>query len=68
MTNTEKRICPCCGKAYSGYPALSRRDNKTLICPDCGTREALADLGVDIEDQEEILRQIRRLRGPEASE
>ena len=66
--NTEKRICLCCGNAYTGYPALSRRDNKMLICPDCGTREALADLGVDIEDQEEILRQIRRLRGPEASE
>lgn len=36
------RICPVCKKAYEGYPALSRTDNKTEICPDCGTLEALA--------------------------
>lgn len=39
----EKRICPLCGKTYTEYPALSRRDNKTEICPACGTREALED-------------------------
>ena len=27
-------VCPKCGKAYYGYPALSRLDNTTLICPD----------------------------------
>ena len=40
--NTKK--CPNCGKVYSGYPALSRKDNKTEICPDCGTAEALESL------------------------
>ena len=25
------------------YPALSRRDNKTKICPQCGINEALED-------------------------
>lgn len=35
------RICPRCGNKYSAYPALSRKDNKTEICPDCGTREAI---------------------------
>lgn len=35
--------CPMCGRIYSGYPALSRRDNKTEICSDCGTKEALDD-------------------------
>lgn len=35
--------CPICGKPYI-HPALSRRDNKTEICPDCGTAEALEDL------------------------
>ena len=35
--------CPMCGQYYSGYPALSRRDNKTEICSDCGVREALED-------------------------
>ena len=36
-------ICPVCGKEYKGYPALSRRDNKTEICPNCGVQEALED-------------------------
>lgn len=36
-----KRICPMCKKVYEGYPALSRKDNETEICPVCGTREAL---------------------------
>lgn len=35
--------CPRCGRLYSGYPALSRRDDKTEICPDCGTEEAFED-------------------------
>lgn len=34
--------CPRCGKEID-YPALSRRDNKTEICSDCGTQEALED-------------------------
>ena len=34
-------VCPICGRAYSGYPAISRKDNETKICPDCGMLEAL---------------------------
>ena len=52
---TELRICPICGRPYSGVPALSRTDNKTKICPDCGTRQALESIGVDKEEQEKIL-------------
>jgi hypothetical protein len=44
-------ICPICGhyipndKSPGEYiGALSRRDNKTEICSDCGTREAMEDL------------------------
>ena len=33
--------CPKCHKHYRGHPALSREDNKTKICPECGQREAL---------------------------
>lgn len=40
MSN-EIRTCPICGQQYSGYPALSRKDNKTEICSNCGTKEAL---------------------------
>lgn len=53
-------ICPKCGQSYKGRPALSREDNKTLICPDCGVREALESIGVDINEQEEILTAIHR--------
>lgn len=34
-------ICPKCGREYSGHPAISRDDNKTKICPRCGTNEAI---------------------------
>ena len=38
------KICPKCGELYiKGKGALSRRDNKAEICPNCGTREALED-------------------------
>ena len=53
-------ICPKCGQSYKGRPALSREDDKTLICPDCGVREALESIGVDVNEQEEILAAIHR--------
>lgn len=56
----EEKICPNCGQAYTARPALSRKDNKTLICPDCGIREALTGLGIDFEEQEKILEAIHR--------
>lgn len=40
-SENEKKICPRCGKTYTGYPATSRFDNKTEICSDCGTDEAM---------------------------
>lgn len=37
--------CPVCGASVpDGTEALSRRDNKTEICSDCGLREAFDDL------------------------
>ena len=53
-------VCPKCRQSYKGKPALSREDNKTLICPDCGVREALESIGVDVNEQEEILAAIHR--------
>ena len=47
--------CPLCGATYTAPSALSRADGKTLICPDCGIREALTSIGVDPEEQEKIL-------------
>ena len=53
-------VCPKCGQAYIGHPALSRADNETLICPDCGVREALDSLGIEPDEQERILAAIHR--------
>ena len=53
-------VCPRCICTYHGLPALSRVDNETRICPDCGTREALATLGVSEEEQESILDAIHK--------
>lgn len=33
--------CPKCGRGFPKLLALSRTDNKTMICDECGTREAL---------------------------
>ena len=52
------RKCPVCGSQYSGYPAISRTDNVTEICPTCGTREALQAAGISEDKQAEIIRAI----------
>lgn len=51
--------CPVCGREYSEPSALSRTDNKTEICPECGIREALQAAGIDQEKQNEIIQMIR---------
>ena len=58
-TATE-RTCPKCGCVYTEVPALSRTDNETLICPDCGIHEALKALGISPEEQEKIISIIHR--------
>ena len=52
--------CPLCGQIYIDHPAISRADNETLICPDCGTREALQGLGISEAEQEKIIAAIHR--------
>lgn len=56
------RVCPLCGLSYTEPPALSRTDNETPICPDCGTRQALDSIGVSAEEQEKILSIIHQHR------
>lgn len=56
----EPRTCPKCGQSYTEHPALSRVDNESLICADCGTREALDDIGVSAVEQEKIISIIHR--------
>jgi AAA domain/Domain of unknown function (DUF3854) len=38
------KVCPRCSQGYSEYPATSRLDNRALICPACGLREALSGM------------------------
>lgn len=42
------KLCPKCQSTFlstkAAENALSRKDNKTMICSDCGTAEALEDL------------------------
>ena len=61
-TITRKTICPRCGKVYTDRPAIPRADDKTPICPDCGTRESLESIGIDTAEQDKILRAIHRSR------
>ena len=56
------RICPICGKTYHEPSALSRTDNKTEICTDCSTRQAIFTLGINEEEQNVILDIIHRYR------
>ena len=57
---SKARVCPLCGKAYREHPALSRIDGETMICPDCGTRQALESIGVADAEQDKILHTIHR--------
>ena len=59
---TRMAVCPLCGRVYHGAPALSREDNETLICPDCGTRQALQSIGVEPSEQEQTLRRSTAIR------
>lgn len=38
--------CPKCGKETEWLRALSRVDNQTMICDECGTKEALDAAGL----------------------
>ena len=58
----EIRVCPLCGNTYAEPPALSRTDNETLICPDCGIRKALDSIGISAEEQEKIISIIHQTR------
>lgn len=50
--------CPRCKRKVMKIPiqinALSRRDNKTYICSDCGAEEALIDAKILKSDEKEI--------------
>ena len=52
--NSGKSVaCPLCNKELGKYPAISRKDNKTEICSNCGMLEALEDFHKANKDKEE---------------
>ena len=57
--NTTPKKCPRCGKTYTDFPALSRRDNKTYICPDCGVDEAMEDYFKAMSKQESLTEELK---------
>ena len=60
MERINLMICPACGKSYTDKPALSRADNVTLICPDCGTKQALDSIGVSVDERDAIIKIINK--------
>lgn len=58
MRDTNLRICPRCGKQYRRPPAISRKDNSTPICPECGINEALESIGIGKDERERIISSI----------
>ena len=54
------RVCPYCGIKFTEIPVTSRKDNKTLICPDCGARESMDIFGMKDQDKEKVIEMIHR--------
>ncbi len=54
--------CPKCKKEIEGVPAISRYDNKTKICADCGTREALEIIGESTKEIEKVVARIHAIK------
>jgi len=47
MGKSKKERCPrCLGKIMLHMSAISRRDNRTIICSRCGQEEGMIDAGV----------------------
>lgn len=49
------KICPTCGKTYNAVPAISRKDNTTEICPECGIKEALQRFDFTADEIKQII-------------
>lgn len=60
MKHSTYGYAPAAGLPTEGHPPFQGQDGRTLICPDCGTREALESIGVGAEEQEQILDAIHR--------
>ena len=55
------RKCPVCSRIYQEYPAISRRDNQTEICPRCGMREALENFRMPAEKADALIKEVSNI-------
>ena len=56
MKNQDKRKrCPKCKQQMGTFPAISRFDDRTEICSNCGALEALLIIGLTPECVEELI-------------
>lgn len=60
-------ICPKCNRDFPRLLALSRTDNETMICDECGTKEALDAVGFTegSPDREAILKEAYYRKTPQ---
>lgn len=55
------RTCPKCKKEYTEYPAISRIDGKTELCPSCGNREAMEIVGMPDDEIDKVMGKIEKI-------
>jgi ribosome-binding protein aMBF1 (putative translation factor) len=64
-TENGRRVCPICGSIYTGAGAPAKRDGAEVrVCPDCGTRNALSEMGLTPEEIQQILTTVHRYTDP----
>lgn len=64
-TENGRRVCPICGSIYTGAGAPARRDGAEVrVCPDCGARNALREMGLTPEEIQQILTTVHRYTDP----
>lgn len=60
-----RRVCPICGSIYTGAGAPARHDGAEVrVCPDCGARNALREMGLTPEEIQQILTTVHRYTDP----
>jgi len=52
MKDPKPFVCPRCGDYREDYPALSRTDNTTDVCSECGVMEALESFSSSLMPQD----------------
>ena len=65
-TENGRRVCPICGSIYTGAGAPAKRDGAEVrVCPDCGARNALREMGLTPEEIQQILNTVHRYTDPQ---